>query len=211
MRRITSSGRRGRGAGGARRRLEWNVEEDGVDFVLIILGQFNPVLALLRRKVGGVHIVHGALGDEPRLSMGADWKIRGLEALFADVIEQQARTMSLESGTMLWRLNQETLTGAGRPIARTTTPLGGRGAAAGLVKAWKRRRCVAGLAPDLLVLSRRLRRRFRRPRHRRAELESILLRPREQRPEQRPVRGHGRHVHGHHDGGGCVRLGRSCR
>jgi hypothetical protein len=39
--------------------------------------------------------------------------------------------MSLESGTTLWRLNQELLPDPGSPMARTTMPLGGRGAAAG--------------------------------------------------------------------------------
>ena len=39
--------------------------------------------------------------------------------------------MSLESGTTLWRLNQELLPEPGRPMARTTMPFGGRVAAAG--------------------------------------------------------------------------------
>jgi len=37
--------------------------------------------------------------------------------------------MSLESGTTLWRLNQELLPDPGNPMARTTMPLGGRGPA----------------------------------------------------------------------------------
>jgi hypothetical protein len=40
--------------------------------------------------------------------------------------------MSLESGTTLWRLNHELLPEPGRPIARTTTPFGGRCGAAGV-------------------------------------------------------------------------------
>src|SRR3989442_12173978 len=39
--------------------------------------------------------------------------------------------MSLESGVILCRLNQELLPDPGRPIARTTTPLGARGMVAG--------------------------------------------------------------------------------
>ena len=39
--------------------------------------------------------------------------------------------MSLESGTTLWRLNQELLPEPGSPIARTTMPFGGRAGAAG--------------------------------------------------------------------------------
>ena len=40
--------------------------------------------------------------------------------------------MSLESGTTLWRLNHELLPEPGRPIARTTTPFGGRCGVAGV-------------------------------------------------------------------------------
>ena len=39
--------------------------------------------------------------------------------------------MSLESGTTLWRLNHELLPEPGNPMARTTTPFGGRCGAAG--------------------------------------------------------------------------------
>jgi len=39
--------------------------------------------------------------------------------------------MSLESGTTLFRLNQELLPDPGSPIARTTTPFGGRDATTG--------------------------------------------------------------------------------
>ncbi len=39
--------------------------------------------------------------------------------------------MSLDSGTTLWRLNHELLPEPGSPMARTTTPFGGRWAAAG--------------------------------------------------------------------------------
>src|SRR6266851_5215120 len=49
------------------------------------------------------------------------------------------RTMSLESGITLCRLNQELLPEPGRPIASTTRPLGGRwvaGIAAGPLGAW---------------------------------------------------------------------------
>src|ERR1700722_5628761 len=41
--------------------------------------------------------------------------------------------MSLESGTTLWRLNQELLPDPGSPMARTTMPLGGRGPAVGTI------------------------------------------------------------------------------
>ena len=40
--------------------------------------------------------------------------------------------MSLESGTTLWRLNHELLPEPGSPMARTTTPFGGRGGTAGI-------------------------------------------------------------------------------
>ena len=44
-----------------------NIEEHGVDLVVIIFGELDPVLAFLRSKVGGVHVVHRALGDQARL------------------------------------------------------------------------------------------------------------------------------------------------
>ena len=70
--------------------LKRHVEEDGVHFVLIILGQLDPVLALLRRKVGRVDIVHGALGDEPGFQHGAEvGKYEVLKTLLAHVIEKQ--------------------------------------------------------------------------------------------------------------------------
>src|ERR1700739_770490 len=40
--------------------------------------------------------------------------------------------MSLESGVILLRLNQELLPEPGRPMARMTAPLGGRGMAGGV-------------------------------------------------------------------------------
>src|ERR1700739_1978188 len=41
------------------------------------------------------------------------------------------RSISLERGVMLLRLNQELLPEPGRPMARMTAPLGGRGIAGG--------------------------------------------------------------------------------
>src|SRR5215471_17903531 len=43
--------------------------------------------------------------------------------------------MSLESGVMLFRLNQELFPDPGSPIARITDPFGGRGGATGITSA----------------------------------------------------------------------------
>src|ERR1017187_8706037 len=70
--------------------LERYIEEDGVNFVLIILGQLDPVLAVLGREVGRVHIVRGTLGDEPRFEHGAEiGKDEILKTLFANRSEER--------------------------------------------------------------------------------------------------------------------------
>src|SRR5262249_15950868 len=71
--------------------IERNVEENCMHFVLIILGQLDPVLALLRSKVGGIHIVGWTLCDQTRLEHGA--KVREdeiLKALLPDIIKEQS-------------------------------------------------------------------------------------------------------------------------
>ncbi len=87
-----------------------DVEKYGVDLIPIIFRQFDPVLTLLRREIGCVHIVHGTLGDQPRLEHGAqvrEYEI--LKTLFANVVEQQRthhvtgerdNTMPFEPGTL---------------------------------------------------------------------------------------------------------------
>ncbi len=58
-------------------------------------------------------------------------KTRSWKRCSAGSSNSNARTMSLESGTTLFRLNQELLPDPGSPIARTTTPFGGRDATTG--------------------------------------------------------------------------------
>src|SRR5712692_2339601 len=57
-------------------------------------------------------------------------KIRSWKRCSVGSSNRSERSMSLESGLMLCRLNQELLPDPGRPIARTTTPFGARGVAA---------------------------------------------------------------------------------
>src|SRR3984957_1212232 len=86
------------------------VEENGVDFVVVIFGEFDPVLPLLRREVGGVDVIHGALGDEARLEHGAQvGEDKILKALLPDVVEEQrtnhvarerSHAVTLEPGTL---------------------------------------------------------------------------------------------------------------
>ena len=67
-----------------------HIEEYGLHFVLIIFGQLDPVLALLRGQVGGVHIIHGTFGDQARFEHGTEiGKNEVLKALLADVVEEQ--------------------------------------------------------------------------------------------------------------------------
>ena len=70
--------------------LQRNIEEHGMHFVVVVFGEFDPVLALLRRQVGGVHVIHRALGDQPRLQHRAEiGEHQILETLLADVIKQE--------------------------------------------------------------------------------------------------------------------------
>ncbi len=54
-------------------------------------------------------------------------KIRSWKRCSVGSSKRSARNRSLESGVMLWRLNHELFPDPGNPIARTTTPLEGRG------------------------------------------------------------------------------------
>ncbi len=70
--------------------LEGYVEKDGVDFVVVILGQLNPMLAFFRSEIGGVDVVHGPTGDKTRFQHGAQvGKDKILITLFANIVEEQ--------------------------------------------------------------------------------------------------------------------------
>ena len=65
-----------------------NIEKHGVDFVVVIFGEFDPVLAFLRGEVRGVHVIHRTLGDEACLEHGAQvGKHEILKALLANVVK----------------------------------------------------------------------------------------------------------------------------
>ncbi len=58
--------------------------------IIAFFGELDPVRALLRRQVGGIHIIHGTLGDQARFQhrsqIGED---EILKALLADIVKQQ--------------------------------------------------------------------------------------------------------------------------
>src|SRR5580698_5125300 len=58
-------------------------------------------------------------------------KIRSWKRCSVGSSNNNARSRSLESGVILFRLNQELLPDPGNPIARTTVPLGGRAGTTG--------------------------------------------------------------------------------
>src|SRR5580704_304029 len=96
--------------------FERYVEEDRVHFVLVILGQFDPVLAFLRRQVGGVNVIHGTLGDEPRLEHGAEvGKHEVLKTLLSDIVEQQRPHHVAGERDNVVALEPRTLARAGQP------------------------------------------------------------------------------------------------
>src|SRR2546427_10947776 len=74
----------------------------------------------------GRRAISRALSMERRLE-----KIRSWKRCSVGSSNRSVRNRSLESGVILCRLNQELLPDPGRPIARTTTPLGARGMVAG--------------------------------------------------------------------------------
>jgi len=90
--------------------IEWDVEENCVYFVLVILGEFDPVLTLLRGEIGGVDIIHGTLRDQAGFQHGAQvGEDEILKTLLAHVIEKQRAdhvagerddVMALEPGTL---------------------------------------------------------------------------------------------------------------
>ena len=66
------------------------VEEDRLDFIAVILGQFDPSAALVRRQIRGVDVIHGTLCDQPRLQHGTQVRENQiLKALFRGVIKQE--------------------------------------------------------------------------------------------------------------------------
>src|ERR1039458_7426354 len=77
-------------------------------------------------------------------------KIRSWKRCSVGSSNRSARNRSLESGEMLWRLNQELLPDPGSPIASTTTPFEGRGVSAsgGAAAALATRLCVTATADD---------------------------------------------------------------
>src|ERR1700684_56288 len=90
--------------------FERDVKKYGVDFVVVILGKLDPVLAFLRSQVGGVHVIHGTLGDKARFEHRAQVREdKILKALLADIVEQKRAdhvagerddVMALEPGTL---------------------------------------------------------------------------------------------------------------
>src|SRR5437899_2808129 len=70
--------------------LEWDVEKYGVYFIVVVLGELDPVLTLLRCQVRSVHIIHGPLGDKARFEHRAQVrKHKILETLFAHVVKEK--------------------------------------------------------------------------------------------------------------------------
>ena len=92
--------------------IEWNVEEYCVHFVVVVSRKFDPVLALVRREIGGVYVIHGTLGDETgfehRTQVRED---QVLIALFAHVIEEQSADHVARKRRQIVALEPRTLAG----------------------------------------------------------------------------------------------------
>jgi len=69
--------------------VEWDIEENGVHFVLVVLGEFDPVLTLLRSEIGGIDIIHGTLRDQAGFQHGTQvGEDEILKTLLAHVVEK---------------------------------------------------------------------------------------------------------------------------
>src|SRR5580704_17194794 len=125
--------------------FKWHVEENGVDFVVVVLGEFDPVLALLRGEVGGVNVIRGTLGDEPRLQHGAQiGEDEVLKALLTDVIEEQRTNHVARERNHAVALEPGTLAGTGQADGENNNAFrralrhgGGRGRS-GRLQRWRR-------------------------------------------------------------------------
>ena len=69
--------------------VERHVKEDGLDLVAEAGGHLDPLAALVRREVGGIHVVPGHLGDQASAQQRTQGgKDQALVALFFDVVEE---------------------------------------------------------------------------------------------------------------------------
>ena len=67
-----------------------NIEENRLHLVAEALRHLDPLLALVRAQVGGVHVVPRHLGDQPRAQQAAQSREdETLVALVGDVVEEQ--------------------------------------------------------------------------------------------------------------------------
>jgi len=51
--------------------FERHIEEHGLHFIAVVFCQLDPIMALLRREIGGVHIIHRPTRDKAGLQHGA--------------------------------------------------------------------------------------------------------------------------------------------
>jgi hypothetical protein len=95
--------------------FQGHIEKDGVDFVVVIFGELDPVLALLRGKVRGVNVIHGTLGDEARFEHGTQvGENEILKALLTDIVEEQRTNHVARERSYAVTLEPGTLAGTGQ-------------------------------------------------------------------------------------------------
>ena len=108
--------------------FERNIEEYALHIVAIILGQFDPAVAVVRGKVGGIDVIHGAAGDEAGLEHGAQiGKDEILEALLLGIIEKKFAQEIARERMNVVPLEPRTLAGAGESDGENHGALAGPG------------------------------------------------------------------------------------
>ena len=126
--------------------LHGDIEKQSLHIVAIIFRQFDPALAVVRREVRGIDIVHGTARNQPRLQHGSQVrKHQILKALLLRVVEKKLTQQIARKRMNVVALEPRTLARSRQPDRQHYRSLAGaRGSRNGLSPCRARGRRLRG-------------------------------------------------------------------
>src|SRR5208282_881923 len=108
--------------------LKRDVEEHALHIVAVILGQLDPAMAVVGRKVRRIHVVHGTARNQPRLQHRSQVrKHQILKALLLRVIEKKFSQQIARKRMNIVPLEPRTLARSRQPDGQDYRSLAGAG------------------------------------------------------------------------------------